>query len=180
MPLVQLLLLLQRNFFYKVYAWPGSDTIYRVFTCPVWSITITGSITLDTSTTKQQYNFTLHPPHQHVGNSIEMALIAPTVPILPVLASYLITDGSAVSKVEAPPAGMLVTHSVGQLRCTSEESANSSAPPKNLVMPVFFHNMPVHASRLRSNMHVPRRKHNKVPERRSPETTTQWERHCHT
>ncbi|KAK6751107.1 hypothetical protein RB195_002839 [Necator americanus] len=46
---------------FKVYAWATSDTIYRIFTCPTWSITVTGTTTLETPTRKQQHEFVLQP-----------------------------------------------------------------------------------------------------------------------
>ncbi|KAK6036619.1 hypothetical protein COOONC_25875, partial [Cooperia oncophora] len=80
--------------FYKVYARPESGTIYRVFTCPVWSITITGTITLETSTKRQQHDFVLHPARPHIWNTIELTLTATIVPNLPILSSYFLTDGT--------------------------------------------------------------------------------------
>ncbi|XGW14000.1 hypothetical protein V3C99_000352 [Haemonchus contortus] len=118
--------------FYKVYAWPKSETIYRIFTCPVWSITITGTITLKTSTKDEEHNFVLNPARPHVWNSIELTLTATTVPNLPILSSYFLTDGSTVTKVEPSPAGIPLPNSVGQLQCTSEETAK-----KILIVSVF-------------------------------------------
>ncbi|KAK6031875.1 hypothetical protein OSTOST_01960, partial [Ostertagia ostertagi] len=88
-------MLMETCLFYKVYAWPKSKTIYRIFTCPVWSITITGTITLRTSTKDEEHNFILNPARPHVWNSIELTLTATTVPNLPIcVKAYFLTDGS--------------------------------------------------------------------------------------
>ncbi|EPB74949.1 Pao retrotransposon peptidase [Ancylostoma ceylanicum] len=111
--------------FYKVYAYPESKTTYRVFTCPAWSVTVAGTIVLETSKLREKHDFVLHPARPHTWNKIELTLTATTVPNLPILSSYFLTDGEVVSKVEQSPAGQLIPHSVGQLQCTSENSART-------------------------------------------------------
>lgn len=66
---------------------------------------------------RQQHAFVIYSAHPYIWNSIELTLTATTVPYLPILASYFLTDGITILKVEPLP------NLVGQLQCASKESA---------------------------------------------------------
>ncbi|KAK6057133.1 hypothetical protein COOONC_05351 [Cooperia oncophora] len=86
---------------------PTSSTIYRVFSCPTWSIQAEG--------TRQEFTW----------NNLRPTFASTIVPNLPILSSYFITDGNIVTRIEPSQQGQLLPNSAGQLQCKTEEEAKS-------------------------------------------------------
>ncbi|KAK6040466.1 phlebovirus glycoprotein G1 [Cooperia oncophora] len=106
-------------------ALPTSSTIYRVFSCPTWSIQAEGTVTLRTESSTTAQHFTLQPGIPFTWNNLRLTFAGTILPNLPILSSYFITDGNIVTRIEPSQQGQLLPNSAGQLQCRTEEEAKS-------------------------------------------------------
>ncbi|KAK6044399.1 hypothetical protein COOONC_18096 [Cooperia oncophora] len=104
---------------------PTSSTIYRVFSCPTWSIQAEGN--RHAKNRRFYYCSTLHSPARNpfTWNNLRLTFAGTILPNLPILSSYFITDGNIVTRIEPSQQGQLLPNSAGQLQCRTEEEAKS-------------------------------------------------------
>ncbi|VDL77603.1 unnamed protein product [Nippostrongylus brasiliensis] len=109
--------------FYRCYATSTSSTVYRIFSCPTWSIQAEGIITLRSEDSTTFQKFTLQPGIPFVWNKLQLTLAGTITPDLPILSGYFITDDEIVSRIDPSPQGHLLPNSPGQLQCKTKEDA---------------------------------------------------------
>ncbi len=110
--------------FYRTYAVPATDTVYEVFSCPVWQfkVSATARITLQGETTS--HNFDLRPGTGITWRNMKLTLISITNPPVPILGSQFLTDGSKTVMVKASNGGQPISGTIGELQCANREKAS--------------------------------------------------------
>ncbi|KAK5968540.1 hypothetical protein GCK32_022854 [Trichostrongylus colubriformis] len=111
--------------FYRNYAIPTSSTIYRVFTCPTWSIQAEGIATIRSEDYTSTQRFTLQPGIPFTWNKVQLTLTSTITPSYPILSSYFLTDSNITTRIEPSPQGQLLLNSPGQVQCKTEEDAKT-------------------------------------------------------
>ncbi|KAK6047718.1 hypothetical protein COOONC_14778 [Cooperia oncophora] len=109
--------------FYRYYAAPTSDTIYTVFTCPVWELTVTAEMTLQLQGKAETFPVILRPGRTTRIKDITLSLLSTISPQLPVLGSTFITDGTTSAMTMNVQANALTPGTPAQLQCLSKMDA---------------------------------------------------------
>ncbi|PIO70068.1 tenuivirus PVC2 protein [Teladorsagia circumcincta] len=110
--------------FYRYYATPSSDTIYTVFTCPIWELTVNTEITFQLHNQEPEtHHIVLRPGRTSRVKDVKLSLLATVSPQLPVLGSTFITDGKRTAMTMRVQANELTPQTPGQLQCASKMDA---------------------------------------------------------
>ncbi|EYB83533.1 hypothetical protein Y032_0333g2792 [Ancylostoma ceylanicum] len=109
--------------FYRLYARATSNTIYTIFTCPVWELTVTAEVTLQLHTGSTTHAVTLRPGRTTRVNNIRLSLLGTISPQLPILTSAFITDGTKTAMTTRVQANVLTPQTPAQLQCASKADA---------------------------------------------------------
>ncbi|KAK6030023.1 peptidase family A16 [Ostertagia ostertagi] len=110
--------------FYRYYATPTSETIYTVFTCPSWELTVTAEITLQLQQERKTFTMLLRPGRATRTGDITLSLLSTISPQLPILASAFITDGTRTAMTMKVQANELTPATPAQLQCASKLDAS--------------------------------------------------------
>ncbi|KAL6741966.1 hypothetical protein Aduo_015171 [Ancylostoma duodenale] len=109
--------------FYTLYARPTSSTIYTVFSCPVWELTVTAEITLQLQAGTTTHPVILRPGRTLRVNNIRLSFLGAISPQLPILTSAFITDGTRTAMTVKVQANELTPQTPAQLQCASKADA---------------------------------------------------------
>ncbi|VDK45136.1 unnamed protein product, partial [Cylicostephanus goldi] len=109
--------------FYRYFAVPTSDTIYTVFTCPTWELTVSAVVTLQEQDNIQTHQVVLHPGKAVAINNIKFSLMAITTPQLPILSATFIEDNRRTAQIMQVQANQLIPQTPAQFQCPSFDDA---------------------------------------------------------
>ncbi|EYB86206.1 hypothetical protein Y032_0283g1314 [Ancylostoma ceylanicum] len=109
--------------FYRLYARATPNTIYTIFTCPVWELTVTAEVTLQLHSGSTRHAVTLRPGRTTRVNNIRLSLLGTISPQLPILTSAFITDGTKTAMTTRVQANVLTPQTPAQLQCASKADA---------------------------------------------------------
>ncbi|XGW27382.1 hypothetical protein V3C99_007746 [Haemonchus contortus] len=109
--------------FHRLYATPTTSTVYSVFQCPSWELEVDAEVTLQQEDKVTTSTVVLHPGRTSSWNNFHFSLIGTITPQLPILSSTFITNGNRTSIINSAQSGLLQSHSVGQLQCSTRHAA---------------------------------------------------------
>ena len=109
--------------FYRTFAAPATNTVYEVFSCPVWEYKVKVTLRINLQGESRQEVFELKPGVPVEWRTVKLALISVSSPPVPVLGSQFLTDGAKVIMVRASASGQPVSNTIGELQCSSKDKA---------------------------------------------------------
>ena len=112
--------------FYRVFAQPTSNTVFQIFSCPVWNFKISMNAVLKVTNGKEfRSPVILEPGVEKTWDKFEFSLIGVTNPPTPILGTKFVTDGKRTAKVDASPSGQPTSGQIGALQCSNREDASN-------------------------------------------------------
>ena len=111
--------------FYRTYAKPLSDEVYEIFTCPIWTPSVTLSIQLNKSQELVREKKVVRESERVKLGAVRLGLVNAHVPPLPLLNKHFLSDGKTTVMLEASPTGSKVAGTIGALQCTSRKLAET-------------------------------------------------------
>ncbi len=113
---------------YRFFAEPKTETIYEVFSCPVWNYLIDVTATLVHSNGKEfTHSLHLEPGKIKKWKNFEFGITSVNTPTIPLLHKSFVTDGKRVFVAHTSASGQPVAGEIGELQCGSKEKVKAFA-----------------------------------------------------
>ena len=115
--------------FFRTFAKPTSDTIFEVFTCPIWTVSVDVTATFELLVGKSNsIDLKLTPGVKKTWKNLQITLIGATLPPAPILGTTFLTDGTRTAVATTSPAQQPVSGTIGSLQCKNRDDAQQFNP----------------------------------------------------
>ena len=109
--------------FYRNYVYPLSNTVYEVFSCPVWTFSVTALVKVEQQHQNYEEMVLIREGQDTKLGPLKLQLVNVDIPPLPILGKNFMTNGRQTVMLSASPAGMKLAGMVGALQCRSRTEA---------------------------------------------------------
>ena len=111
--------------FYKNYVYPLSNTVCEVFSCPVWTFSVTALVKMEQQHQNYEGMVLIREGQDTKLRPLKLQLVNVDIPQLPLLRKNFMTHGRQTAMLSASPAGMKLAGMVGALQCQSTMQAEA-------------------------------------------------------
>ena len=111
--------------FFRYYAYPRSNVVYEVQTCPIWNLEVKATLLIELLTGKTlSTEVILHPGVKLSWKNMDFTLIGVVQPPAPILTTSFISNGQKTAIISTAPSEFPISGLIGSLQCKNREAAS--------------------------------------------------------